>query len=38
MVDFGVIIADVDSGPPESNDKPDAKALSHYAQMQADGC
>jgi hypothetical protein len=34
MVDFGVI-TNVDSGPPESNHKPNAKAPSQHTQMQA---
>jgi hypothetical protein len=35
MVDFGVI-ANVDSGPPESNQKPNAKAPSQHTQMRAE--
>ncbi len=35
MVDFGVI-ANVDSGPPESNHKPNAKAPSQHTQMRAE--
>ena len=35
MVDFGVI-ANVDSGPPESNHKPNAKAPSQHTQRQAE--
>jgi hypothetical protein len=35
MVDFGVI-ANVDSGPPESNHEPNAKAPSQHTQMQAE--
>jgi hypothetical protein len=35
MVDFGVI-ANVDSGPPESNHKANAKAPSQHTQMQAE--
>ncbi len=35
MIDFGVI-ANVDSGPPESNHKPNAKAPSQHTQMRAE--
>jgi hypothetical protein len=35
MVDFGAI-ANVDSGPPESNHKPNAKAPSQHTQMRAE--
>jgi hypothetical protein len=35
MVDFGVI-ANVDSGPPESNHKPNAKAPSQHTQIRAE--
>jgi hypothetical protein len=35
MLDFG-IIANVDSGPPESNHKPNAKAPSQHTQMRAE--
>jgi hypothetical protein len=35
MVDFGVI-ANVDSDPPGSNHKPNAKAPSQHTQMQAE--
>jgi hypothetical protein len=37
MVDFGVI-ANVDSGPPESNHKPNAKAPSQRTHMRAAEC
>jgi hypothetical protein len=35
MVDFGVI-TNVDSGPPESNHKPNAKAPGQHTQMLAE--